>query len=119
MSILAIAAACHEANRAYCQALGDHSQPTWDEAPHWQKESCIAGVTAHINDPHMSPGDSHDAWMRHKAADGWVYGEKKDPDAKTHPCMLAYDQLPLEQRAKDYIFKAIVNSLAKHLPVTA
>lgn len=112
-----IAAVCHEANRAYCQAMGDHSQPRWEDAPDWQKTSCIEGVKAHILDPQMSPGDSHDAWMRHKAVDGWVYGETKDPVAKTHPCMRAYDQLPAEQRAKDYIFKAVVNTMA-HLAST-
>lgn len=28
-----IAQACHAVNRAYCQALGDFSQPVWNEAP--------------------------------------------------------------------------------------
>jgi hypothetical protein len=29
----AIARACHEVNRAYCQALGDNSQPAWEDGP--------------------------------------------------------------------------------------
>ena len=28
-----IAMICHEANRAYCAANGDESQPSWNEAP--------------------------------------------------------------------------------------
>lgn len=31
-----IARMAHEANRAYCQALGDDSQPAWEDAPEWQ-----------------------------------------------------------------------------------
>ena len=27
-----IARVCHEVNRAYCQAIGDNSQPTWEDA---------------------------------------------------------------------------------------
>lgn len=34
-----IARVCHEVNRAYCQALGDNSQPTWEEAPQWQRQN--------------------------------------------------------------------------------
>jgi hypothetical protein len=34
-----VARVCHEANRAYCQTLGDNSQPAWDDAPEWQKDS--------------------------------------------------------------------------------
>ena len=58
-----------------------------------------------------SPSAQHEAWMRDKVADGWVYGPVKDADAKTHPCMVPYDQLPPEQRVKDHVFKAIVNAL--------
>ena len=49
--------------------------------------------------------------MKQKEADGWKYGEVKDADKKEHPCMIPYEELPVEQRAKDYIFKQIVNSL--------
>lgn len=40
----AAARAAHEVNRAYCIALGDTSQPSWDEAPEWQRESAKKGV---------------------------------------------------------------------------
>ena len=47
---------------------------------------------------------------RDKIADGWVYGKIKDAELKTHPCCVPYEQLPVEQRAKDYIFRAIVKT---------
>lgn len=105
-----IARLAHEANRAYCQALDDDSQMPWDDAPDWQKESAIKGVEFHWKNPDASPEDSHANWLRDKIADGWVYGKIKDAELKTHPCCVPYEQLPVEQRAKDYIFRAIVKT---------
>ena len=111
--IIAIAKVCHEANRALCEAFGDTSQKSWDDAPEWQRESAISGVTFHLNNPGAGPESSHVEWMRHKAADGWVYGPVKDEGKKEHPCMVPYEQLPPEQRAKDYVFRAIVHAYAE------
>lgn len=106
-----IARVCHEVNRAYCAALGDDSQPPWDEAPAWQRSSAIIGVHFHMVNPDAGASASHESWMAEKVADGWVYGEKKDPKAKTHPCMVPFDQLPTEQQAKDYLFRAVVHAM--------
>lgn len=102
-----IARVTHEANRAYCVALGDFSQVEWEVAPVWQQDSAIAGVAAKRANPSMTAADQHESWLAHKVTDGWVYGEVKDADAKTHPCMVPYGQLPAKQRAKDHIFGAI------------
>lgn len=107
-----IARVCHEVNRAYCQALGDDSQLPWDEAPQWQRNSCLAGVRSHLENPGLTPEQSHVLWYQHKQADGWVYGAFKDQERKTHPCMVMYHELPIEQRAKDHIFRAIVHALS-------
>lgn len=107
-----IARLCHEANAAYCRCLGDMSQTTWADAPDWQKKSAVTGVVMHLTDPCASPSASHESWMKEKLDDGWQYGEVKDAEAKTHPCIVEFDELPKEQQAKDYIFKAIVNTQA-------
>lgn len=107
-----IAKVAHEVNRAYCLATGDNSQPTWGEAPEWQKNSAIAGVNAHIGNPGMTPEDSHKSWLELKKEEGWRYGEIKDVEKKEHPCFLPYEELPTSQRVKDYLFKAVVGSLA-------
>lgn len=112
LSACSVARICHEANRAYCASQGDHSQPTWEDAPQWQRESAINGVVFHVQNPEAGPAGSHENWLKVKTADGWVYGEVKDPEAKTHPCCVPYDQLPAEQQVKDYIFVGIVHSLA-------
>lgn len=113
LSIEYIAKVAHEINVAYCLSHGDTSQPSWENAPKWQRESAINGVKFHIQNPDASPSASHDNWLKEKIADGWVYGEVKDPEAKTHPCCVEYEDLPPEQKAKDYIFKQVVSSLSK------
>jgi hypothetical protein len=105
-----IARVCHEVNRAYCAALGDNSQPAWDDAPSWQRESVRMGVDLHLMGD-FGPEASHLSWMNEKYNTGWVYGEVKDPEKKEHPCLVPFDQLPKEQQAKDYIFRAVVHAL--------
>lgn len=108
ISVEQIAAFCHEANRVYCAATGDTSQPAWVDAPQWQKDSAIAGVGWVIENPHAPESAVHESWLAAKIADGWTYGEVKDPIAKTHPCMKPYGELPRNQTDKDRLFKAIV-----------
>jgi len=115
MNKLDIAKVAHEVNRAYCQALGDTSQPSWEDAPQWQKDSALLGVELHTSNPDAGVEDSHNSWMKQKVEDGWVYGREKDPVKKTHPCIVPYNQLPQHQQAKDYIFRQVVHSLAKEL----
>lgn len=108
-----IAKVCHEANKAYCEALGDFSQVHWDEAPEWQKVSAIKGVRFCIDNPDAPASHNHDSWMAEKKADGWTYGPEKNPDKKEHPCMVPYHDLPLEQQRKDKLFKEIVSALTR------
>ena len=110
-----IARVCHEVNRAYCQALGDNSQMEWKDAPDWQKDSAMAGVNLHC-DKNVGPEASHESWMAQKVLDGWVYGTAKDAEAKTHHCIVPFDELPKEQKAKDYIFRAVVHALRATAP---
>jgi len=113
MRVEDIAKLCHEVNKSYCESLGDMSQPSWLDAPEWQQKSAIKGVEFHLENENTSPSDSHNSWLKEKAADGWKYGDIKDPEKKEHPCFVSYDQLPLYQQSKDYIFKAICDFLKK------
>jgi hypothetical protein len=107
-----IARVCHEANRAYCAGLGDSSQVPWDEAPGWQRESCIKGVRFRLDNPNAPSSAQHERWMADKLADGWMLGAVKDPDKKTHPCLVPFRDLPLEQQRKDVLFGSIVEALS-------
>jgi len=108
--ILACAEATHEANRIYCEAIGDTSQVPFRAAPAWQRESAINGVRAALSG--ATPRELHEGWCAEKQAAGWQYGAVKDADAKTHPCLVPYAQLPPQQQAKDRLFGEVVRAMS-------
>jgi len=111
MKVEDIAAVCHEANRAYCATHGDHSHPSWPDAPPWQRQSIVNGVRFLADNPEATPANSHRSWLAEKTADGWTWGPVKDVGAKEHPCFLPYDELPPGQRIKDRLFLAVCRTL--------
>lgn len=108
--IVTIARIAHEANRLYCESIGDLSQQAWDYAYDWQHQSAIDGVRHHIQNPNATPEESHENWMQVKLDDGWTWGKVKDIDAKTHPYLVPYEYLSEEQRIKDTLFTNIVKT---------
>ena len=105
-----IAKVAHEANRAYCETIGDQSQMVWGLAPDWQKESALKGVRFHFENQNADPAASHESWLKEKESTGWEFGPIKDSEKKEHPCMVPYSELPIEQRIKDYIFRGVVHA---------
>jgi len=110
IDIIHVAKACHEANKVYCESLGDFTQEHWENAPQWQKDSAVSGVKHIIDNPDVTAEQMHDNWMAEKKADGWRFGITKDAFAKTHPCLIPYNFLPIEQRMKDTLFISIARS---------
>jgi hypothetical protein len=113
MEVEQIASVCHEANRQYCLLLGDTSQKPWKEAPWSLKQSAIAGVIFVQENPDSPLSFLHENWRKYKAAEGWILGETKDEEKKTHPNMRPYNELPPEQRVKDTLFRAIVKAMSE------
>jgi hypothetical protein len=109
-----IARICHETNASFCDSVGDHSQTSWDDAPQWQRDSAIKGVEFNIANPTAPASASHDSWLKEKQETGWKYGPVKDAEKKEHPAFVPYDALPLEQRTKDHLFKAVVAAMCEH-----
>jgi hypothetical protein len=112
----ACARAAHEVNRAYNIALGDFSVASWEEAPGWQKETILNGVRGVLEG--NGPEQSHASWLAEKLEKGWRWGPKKDNEAKLHPCMVAWSELPKEQREKDHLFCSAVCCMAAALGIT-
>lgn len=113
----AIARVTYEVNRAYCQSLGDFSFGPWEEASAFQRAANRAGVNFHLANPEAPPSESHESWAAQKFAAGWKYGPVKDEKKKEHPCLLPFEDLPREQQAKDFLFKAVVDSLKGFLNI--
>lgn len=106
-----IAMICHEVNRGLCQGIGDFSQPAWEDAPDWQKDSARNGVNAVMEGKVVNPEDSHQNWATEKIAAGWKYGDVKDPEKKEHPCLVDFHELPADQQLKDALFLTVVEYL--------
>lgn len=103
------ASICHEANRELQIAAGDASpSPHWKDAPNWQKASALEGIVNALNG--QTPKELHESWMAHKLEDGWEHGEIKNAIAKTHPCLVPYEELDEDQKLKDKVFSAIVKA---------
>lgn len=107
-----VARVCHEANRSYALATGEDPSkvyPTWDDAPEEIRESARIGVRAALAG--ATPEQLHESWCETKRTNGWTYGEVRDNDAKVHPCLCAYGELPTGQRKKDALFSGIVAAI--------
>jgi ryanodine receptor 2 len=42
----------------------------------------------------------HEVWAESRIDQGWTWGEERNDQRKTHPCLVPYEQLPEEE--KDY-----------------
>lgn len=51
----------------------------------------------------------HEVWAETRINQGWSYGEKRDDELKTHPCIVPYEQLP--ESEKDYDRNTSVGTL--------
>lgn len=106
-----VAQVVHEANRALQVVNGEPGvSHHWAEAEDWQRKASVESVEAALEG--QTPEQQHETWAAAKRADDWVYGPAKDAVAKTHPCLVAYADLPEEQQAKDALLVAVVGALA-------
>lgn len=43
----------------------------------------------------------HEVWAQTRMDQGWTYGEQRDDAKKQHPCLVAYEELPEEEKEYD------------------
>lgn len=43
----------------------------------------------------------HDVWAETRIKQGWTYGEQRDDQKKTHPCLIPYEELPDSEKEYD------------------
>ena len=43
----------------------------------------------------------HDVWSLGRITEGWTYGEERNDQKKTHPCLVPYAELPESEREYD------------------
>lgn len=44
----------------------------------------------------------HEVWAATRITQGWKYGEQRNDELKTHPCLVPYEELSEEEKKYDY-----------------
>jgi hypothetical protein len=112
MDIQQVALIVHEANRMMQIVNGDPVSSTWECLEESDRERTVNGVAFALRNEDPSPEQMHDNWCKDMYADGYEAGEKLDRENLTHPNLVPYDELPVQQQAKDALFSGIVSSLS-------
>ncbi len=45
--------------------------------------------------------NAHDHWAAGRIKEGWRYGEQRNDQAREHPCLVPYDELPESEKQYD------------------
>lgn len=112
LQVIDVARVCHEANRTLQIIQDDPTIPVsepWESLDEETRDSAVQGVEVALAG--ASPEESHENWVRFKVQHGWTRGPVKDMDAKEHPLLVPYAELPAAQKVKDALFLAIVEAL--------
>ncbi len=43
----------------------------------------------------------HDVWAESRISQGWIYGEERNDEKKTTPCLVPYEDLPEQEKEYD------------------
>jgi hypothetical protein len=96
----AMARVAYEARRLYSAELGQAQHIAWEDAPLEERRRALLGVEAVLSGTARSGAHLHDAWSRRAAA--------APPDQLIAP---GYDQLPIAERRKILLFRAVILAL--------
>ena len=81
---------------------------SWDEREEPFKHQFLEVIDRQCGEQRSkSPQELHGSWMQSYIDMGWVYGLLYNPEKKTHPDLIPYDQLEQREQDKDSIFIAL------------
>jgi hypothetical protein len=110
-----VARIAHGANMAYQYILGDGTPSLpWNSVDEWLADGTVNAVRV-IREGLAAglPEDQvceivHEIWVVSRKELGWVHGEEKDYESKTHPCLVHWADLPDYQKLKTGMMYDIV-----------
>jgi hypothetical protein len=99
----------YEAARLQAQAMDAPIVPEpWEQRERAFRDQFLDVIDMMCGpDRKSSPEELHDDWVRAYEAMGWKHGPKRDPEAKTHPDMVPFDELGFREQVKDAVFVAL------------
>lgn len=102
-----IAHKAHDAIRRFNLVLGD-TDTLWKDENEKVKRVWTKHVSYIIDHPDSDSQTVHNLWRTYKNGEGWIFGEEKSREDKTHPCLVSYDKLHEIERMKYFIFMETV-----------
>lgn len=108
-----IAEVVHNTLRAILFSAGDYTVLPWEDAPDAKRKQAVDWVNFYLQTPEASPTESHASWMGAKLAEGWTLGPERSDEAKTHPHLVPFAELPAVNKAVGYAVCELVGSLTK------
>lgn len=106
-----VAILVHQLNDTYRSLIGETPKGAWETLDEDVKQSTVKGIVYILQNPDVTPAEVHAKWVEERTCEGWSFGETMDPDAKTHPCLTPYEDLPLAHRMKDYLYCSTVKAV--------
>jgi len=81
----------------------------WEDRDDRFKIQFVDIITRYMEEPNLpSPEEAHNSWMKSYLEMGWKYGKERNAILKTHPDLVPYNDLPLDEKEKDAIFLSFV-----------
>jgi hypothetical protein len=107
-----IARIIYSAIKAYSESIGEYCRyPHWDNIPNVIYNNYIASVEWLKLNQFSDASDLHERYCGILKNQGWEYGVEMDLKRKTHPKIMEFHTLPIEQQAKTHLFKEIFDAL--------
>jgi hypothetical protein len=110
-AILACARVAYDVYRV--AFVGDDPMPDFDALDPGRRLHVLRAARAAASG--TTPGAFHAEWTSELARDGWTAGPELSEDAKTHPNLVPYGDLPDEQHLLDALFFAAVTATLREL----
>lgn len=104
----------HNANAVLKKLNNEKHEELADMEP--ARRASIKEAIKHALENDTSPEESHNKWLATQEALGYKYGIEIDRVNLLHPCMMPYENLPAEQKLKDDMFVAIIQSFKEKIP---
>lgn len=99
--------------RAYSASIGESPRKPWARTTEDRRQRLCAAVRNILEGRVGSARAQHERWLADHA--GWSWGEEVDEAAGRHPALMPYDELPLAQRLKGDLCRAVVFAVHKAL----